>query len=204
MSSKSKRIQLKDIQRLVEKYIKFAEVQRAIPWPGISRRLENDAEHSFSLALIGIALGSKIGLNPEKIAYYATLHDLPELYAGDVSVWDEKGLKTKSINEDIAVGQIANDLKTTPEIEKGVRSYRKLEDEEARFIFALDKLFVLFMMMADEGKWWRGNNITYEMFVKKISQKREQVKQHLVVLEWYDEMLKSIALQRDRLFVKSQ
>jgi 5'-deoxynucleotidase YfbR-like HD superfamily hydrolase len=87
---------LNDVRLITnEMYVPFANIERQITWPQGEERMENDAEHSFSLALVGMALGEQIGLDPQKIAYYATIHDLPELYAGDTSVWDEEGLTTK-------------------------------------------------------------------------------------------------------------
>ncbi len=78
---------LEDVTHLVHSaYVPFAEIERAIPWPYSEGRAENDAEHSYSLTLVGMALGEKLGLDPGKITYYATVHDLPELYAGDTSV----------------------------------------------------------------------------------------------------------------------
>ena len=147
-----------------------------------------------------MALGAAVGLNPEKIAKHAVIHDLPEVYAGDVSVWDEEARKNKAKQEDAAVIRIKTDLSRTPFLGEAVDQYHSMQEEEARFVYALDKLMPLVMIVADEGKWFKENGITYERLLKKHNEKRVQVAQHPAVLQWYDEMFAEVERNKDILF----
>ena len=63
---------------------KFREVERAI-YVGNTERRENDAEHSYNLAMFAwyIVEGNNLDLDRELILKYALVHDLVETYAGD-------------------------------------------------------------------------------------------------------------------------
>ncbi len=82
---------------ITEAYLPFADVDRVIPWPGQEGRLENDAEHSFSLAFVASLLGRQLGLDPAKIALYATFHDFVERYAATHLPGMKKGLRRRLI-----------------------------------------------------------------------------------------------------------
>ncbi len=193
-------LHIQDVQKLtLDVYKPFAEIIREVPWPQSDRLYENDAEHSFSLALVGMALGGTIGLNPEKITYYAISHDLPEVFAGDVSVWDEEGRKKKAENEAEAVKRIKEELYKTPVLGEAVDEYNKFQDEESRFVYALDKLMPFIMVVAD-GNWFRKMGISHEKFLKKHEEQRVKVAKHPVVLQWYDEMFELTESQKDELF----
>lgn len=201
MSNSSEKLHIQDVQKLtIGVYKPFAEIEREVPWPLTGNRYENDAEHSFSLALVGMALGDVIGLNPEKIAYYATIHDLVEVYAGDVSVWNEQGRKKKAENEAEALKRIKEELGSTPILGEAVDAYQNLQDEEARFVYALDKLLPFIMVVAGNGYFFNHMGITHERFLKKHEEQRKKVAIHEVVLQWYDEMFEEAERRRDELF----
>ena len=182
-------------------YVPFANEKRAIPWPtDPNRRLENDAEHSFQLALIGMALGKQLGLDTGRIAEYATVHDLVEVYAGDTSVWDTEGLKTKKAREAEALETIRSKFADTSLIAETIEAYEHLVDEEAKFVYALDKVLALVMIVQAEGHFWKNNNITYEKHLAKVKEVRPKVEQHPVVAEWYTELLADIDERQNELF----
>lgn len=50
---------------------------------------ETITEHSFRLAIMGWLLGKRKGVNPEKIIKLALIHDLGEVYSGDITPYDD-------------------------------------------------------------------------------------------------------------------
>ena len=75
----------------IEQYLRFikeAERLKAVTrtaWTHDGRR-ESTAEHSWRLALFaGLAAGRLPGLNREKVLMMSLIHDMGELYGGDIS-----------------------------------------------------------------------------------------------------------------------
>lgn len=60
-------------------------------------RRENDAEHSFSLAIAAAVLSeySNEPVDVLKVIKMVLVHDAVEIYAGDTYCYDEEGTKTK-------------------------------------------------------------------------------------------------------------
>src|SRR5438874_2443476 len=79
-----------EIRKFVrELVLPFYQLERDLSLPIQNHRNETDAEHSWSLALIAIALAPHIdpALDVNKACTFAIVHDLVEVYAGDTSVW---------------------------------------------------------------------------------------------------------------------
>src|SRR3712207_5365806 len=89
-------VSLDDIKSLFHKIIiPFHTIERDTTLPLANHRSDNDAEHSWSLSLMAVALAPEINpqLDVGKISIFATVHDLVEIYAGDTSVWAEPALQ---------------------------------------------------------------------------------------------------------------
>ncbi len=132
------------------KYMKFLhqfqEVERSI-WlqKNKSPRNENDSEHSYQLAMVGWYLAEKLNrkLDVNKIIKYALVHDLVEVYAGDISMYNsaEKTLETtKQQRELAAIEKIKVEFADFPEQIKMIMEYENKGDPESKFVYALDKL----------------------------------------------------------------
>lgn len=191
------------VQKLIdEAYLPILEVNRDIHLPLKKPRCENDAEHSFSLALIGSALAEKIQLDAGKVALYATYHDLLEIYSGDTSLWDKKGYETKLERENAAILSIKKEFKNFPLISDTIEKYESLHDEEACFVYALDKLIPVIIHIESNGKFYHKNKITYEDYIKKVNEVRLKVSKHPIVLKWYDQAVQYTTENKDILFFK--
>jgi putative hydrolase of HD superfamily len=193
---------LETIEHLVsEGYIPFAEVNRVLPWPGKSGRYENDAEHSFALAFVGLALADSMGLDKAKVAQYAIYHDFVERYAGDTSAWDYEGLRTKSAREAKAAAKISDEFGATPSIAKTIHEYESQNDEEARFVYALDKLIALLIVVQDEGRFWKDANASFQDFEAHCETMLEKVQAHPQVAMWYRDLTEQIVANRHKYFL---
>jgi 5'-deoxynucleotidase YfbR-like HD superfamily hydrolase len=194
-------IEVGDIKHLInEAYVPFAEVRRAIPWPPNVERLENDAEHTFSLSLITGAVASEIGLDPGKTVTFALVHDLVEIYAGDTPVWDEVGLTTKQDREEDSLDLLKIVFDRFPWITDTIIEYESLESEEACLVYALDKLIALLMIMKSGGHLWKTENVTFEQHMQKYSETKRKIAKHPKVLGWYEAAIAETVVHKEKFF----
>ena len=72
------------------------------------KRKENDAEHSWHLALMAVLLKEhmKEDVDTARVMVMVLLHDLVEIDAGDTYAYDEKGAQTKREREVRAADRI--------------------------------------------------------------------------------------------------
>jgi putative hydrolase of HD superfamily len=112
-------------------------LRRGVP----PERCESIAEHSFGVALLALWLaGGRPELEADKVLRMALLHDLGEVYAGDITPGDGVSEAEKHRLEAGAVRRILSRL-------PGGQFYLELWDEfetgltpEARFVRQLDRL----------------------------------------------------------------
>src|ERR1035437_6388752 len=88
----------------------FQEVVR-VARPPFRDRFENDAEHSYQLAMVAWFLieQDKLKLNKELCSMYALAHDLVEVYAGDTYFLDANHALSKVKREKEALQKIKKD-----------------------------------------------------------------------------------------------
>jgi 5'-deoxynucleotidase YfbR-like HD superfamily hydrolase len=130
--------------------VKFAGIERV---PRYGERRENDAEHSFMLALIApeVAAIVRPELDRGLIAQFATVHDLVELETGDVATFGltEEELQLKEAREQEALESVLSKLPShTASI---LRRYEAQEEPEARFVRLLEKSLPLIVNSSGSG-----------------------------------------------------
>ena len=166
-----------DLQRFIAD---LASVER-VPHLADLGRPENDVEHSYGLALTCWYLAPKIApeLSLEKIFSYALAHDTVEVHAGDTFIFaDESELATKSDREDAAITQIRKDWPDFPELSDYAEGYKNKRDEEAKFVYAVDKILpVLMVNLGEKSVFWNHHKITLAM---QIAQKQMILKSDIV------------------------
>jgi 5'-deoxynucleotidase YfbR-like HD superfamily hydrolase len=124
--------------------IPYMQVQRDLPFPGDPERNETDGEHAFILAMVAITIAQKMNLPLDhgKIARYALIHDLVEAHAGDVSAIkytdEDQAIKVDREREAFLVIKDRY-AKNAPWIPELIEKYDDKADEEARFVYAVDK-----------------------------------------------------------------
>ena len=131
-----------------------------------SDRPENDAEHSWHLAMMTIVLAEH-GDTPVdvlKVLKMVLIHDIVEIDAGDTYAYDTDGLKTQKAREDAAKERIFSLL---PEDQK--KELTALFDEfenyrtpESKFAHSLDNLQPLLLNNSNGGGDWREHQVTSE------------------------------------------
>lgn len=178
----------------------FREIERQIFVKNIDQN-ENDAEHSFQLALLGwyIADSSDKGLNKDLIIKYALAHDLVEVYAGDTDVFslDKSAHESKQEREARALERIKEEFPEFKELHGIIQSYEDKIDNESKFIYALDKLLPVLNIYQDSGRTWKKRGISFEMIVEA---KKKKIETSPEITEYFEELVKLLEDGKTKLF----
>lgn len=126
-------------------------------------RKENDAEHSWHLALMAVLLQEHMEEKADltKVMIMVLIHDLVEIDAGDTYAYDEKGAQTKREREVKAADRIFGLL---PE-DQGMyfrelwEEFESYETPEAKFAHLLDNFQPLLLNDASGGKSWKEHGV---------------------------------------------
>ena len=127
-------------------------------------RQENDAEHSWHLALMALVLGEYAnggGIDLLHVIRMVLVHDLVEIDAGDTYCYDDAGYADKRQRETAAAERIFNLLPSDQanEIRLLWDEFEAAETAEARFANALDRLQPLLHNIFTDGRMWRKHGI---------------------------------------------
>lgn len=177
-----------ELQRFYAMLIAYRRVIREIYTIG-EERMENDVEHSYTLVMLAwyVASTLKLPLDQDKVMRYALVHDLVEVYAGDVFAFtkDTKAKAEKAEREHAAAERLHGEFPEFPDLHDVIAAYERREDPESRFIYALDKLEPMLTTVADGGRIWRKHGLTLE---ELIAQKRSKMAGHAELLAYLEEL----------------
>lgn len=131
------------------------------PYP----RRENDAEHSFSLALFTAVLAeySNEPLDVLKTVKMVLIHDVVEIDAGDTYCYDNVGNSTKAERESAAAKRLFGLLPKDFEKEFFAlwREFEERKTPESKFANAMDRIQPLLLNLSRNGLSWQENGIHY-------------------------------------------
>jgi len=178
-----------DIQRLIEFHrllLDFQATERATHVPGTFEK-ENDTEHSYNLALSAWFLADYFPeLDRDKIIRFALVHDLVEVHAGDTYIYaDDATLATKEQREHDALLQLEKDWPDFPSLVEDIKIYETLDSEEAKFVYALDKIMPIVLIFIGEGYSWQKDNVTLDQL---HSNKKPKVALSAAIKPYYDQL----------------
>lgn len=144
---------------------KFKDVERLIPTQ--SGRLETDAEHTWHLAMFLLVFEHELParLDRLKMIRLALIHDLAEIYAGDIYAFDKAGRVGKQERELEAAEELFSILPAdlSEEFLELFKEYEHRASEEARVVKAFDKLQPLLSHLISEGKLYKDKAINREL-----------------------------------------
>lgn len=180
---------LSELEKILNELIlPFYAISRATPLPKKFGRNENDAEHSWGLALMACAIAPRISpkLDVGLICQFAVIHDLVEVYAGDTPNFaSDAELLSKDDREHAALEKIEKDFSNLPWIAEIIRKYEKQDTPEAKFVRSLDKTLALMQEYASEGQIFHNYKITRNQFRSKIANVRNKASGHSTLFEYY-------------------
>ena len=154
---------IKEIDKL--KYIK-----RRTKLFGSDRR-ENDAEHSWHLAMMTLVLAehSNKPINVLKVLKMVLIHDLVEIDAGDTFLYDTSKNHTNTEQELIAAKRIFG-LLPPEQAGEFIAVWEEFEEgitDEAKFARSMDRFEPLLQNTSNNGGTWAEFNVDYQKVYDK-------------------------------------
>ena len=135
-------------------------------------RRENDAEHSWHLAIMAMLLteyADDKNFTLDRVLKMVIVHDLVEIYAGDTFAFDVQGNLEKEEKEKKAADKLFSQLP-----EDQAKQFRKLWEEfdeaktpDARYAAALDRLQPFIHNLCTEGHTWVQAKVNKEQVYKR-------------------------------------
>lgn len=138
-----------------------------------SDRNENDAEHSWHLALMAIVLAEHSNelLDVFKVVKMVLIHDIVEIDAGDTFIYDTQKNHINTYEERLAANRIFGLLpeQQAQELITLWEEFEEGETAEARFARAMDRLEPLLQNASNAGGTWKEFDVNYEKVYTKKS-----------------------------------
>ncbi len=192
--------QISALNKFIQFLQDFGKVKRVVLIKDEKRR-QNDAEHSFELAMLAwyIIESKKLKLNKNLAIQYALVHDLVEVYAGDTYLFtkDENHKNSQAKRERAAALKIKKRFPEFKNLHQLIKNYEGLKDEEGRFVYALDKVIPILNIYSDNGRTWRWKGVTLDMLVEA---KRDKVVLSPPVAKYFWKLIKLIQKDEKKLF----
>ena len=131
-----------------------------------SDRTENDAEHSWHLAMMAITLAqhSNVEIDLLKVVKMVLIHDIVEIDAGDTFIYDTAKNHTNTDEELLAARRIFGIL-PQDQGEEFIAIWEEFEageSAEAKFARTMDRLEPLLQNVSNDGGTWKEFNVDYQ------------------------------------------
>lgn len=135
-------------------------------------RNENDAEHSWHLAVMAMLLSeyqNEKNIDLLKVIKLVLIHDLVEIYAGDTFCYDEKANEDKEEREQKSARKLFSLLPQDQESEftELWNEFEQCETAEARFSACLDRLQPLILNYNTQGHTWQKPGVNSSKVLKR-------------------------------------
>lgn len=164
-----------DVIRLGQMALQFGRTMRITKHED-GERLESDTDHTVMLGLIATAFAAKFyrdRLDLGKVAQFALVHDLVEVYAGDTNT-----LRHLSAEQQADKGRreweawlfIKRSIATLPWVAEMIEEYEKQEAPEARYVRAMDKLLPKITHLLNHGVVLAEQGMFHDELVKRYDE----------------------------------
>jgi len=181
---------IKKLIKFLKEIAKLKNVERKVLITN-KKRWESTAEHSFDLAMWVWILSPYL---PKKLDLAHTMklvlmHDLVEIYAGDIFFFDYKKKEKKKMLEDKAAKKLFA-LASPPikkEFTKLWHEFEAKRTKEAKVASSIDHLQPILQNILTDGYSWRKNKITEE-FIQEY--KRKYMEHDPFLMEFYNALIK--------------
>jgi len=154
-----------------------------------SNRNENDAEHSWHLAMMTIVLAehSDVPVDILKVLKMVLIHDVVEIDAGDTFIYDTTKNHSNTDEERLAANRIFGMLpkEQAEEFISIWEEFEKGDTNEAKFAKSMDRLEPLLQNVSNNGGTWSEYQVDYD----KVYEKKKVIKDGSKALWSYAEGL---------------
>jgi putative hydrolase of HD superfamily len=161
-----------------------------------SDRHENDAEHSWHLAMMTIVLAehSDKPIDIFKVLKMVLIHDIVEIDAGDTFIYDTTKSHSNTEEELLAAKRIFG-LLPAEQAEEFIAIWEEFEEgttDEAKFAKSMDRLEPLLQNTSNNGGTWAEFGVSYE----KVYEKKKAIKNGSTSIWNYAENLLNESVER--------
>ena len=161
-----------------------------------SDRHENDAEHSWHLAMMTIVLAehSDTPIDVLKVLKMVLIHDIVEIDAGDIFIYDTLKSHTNTDNERMAAKRIFG-LLPKEQADELIAIWEEFETgltNEAKFAKSMDRLEPLLQNTSNDGGTWREFDVDYN----QVYEKKKVIKDGSTLLWKYAENLLNESVEK--------
>ena len=136
-----------------------------------SNRHENDAEHSWHLAMMAIVLAehSNTKVDVLKVLKMVLIHDIVEIDSGDIFIFDTNKNHNNTTEELKAAKRIFGMLpeEQATELIAIWLEFEEGETNEAKFAKAMDRFEPIMQNASNNGGTWREYNVSKEKVLDK-------------------------------------
>ena len=135
-------------------------------------RRENDAEHSWHLAVMAVLLSeyaTEKGIDVLRVVRMVLIHDIVEIDAGDTFVYDRAETRNVRMEEKKAADRIFSIL-PDDQAQEMIALWEEFEAREtpdARFAAALDRLHPILHNYQTDGGAWRDHGIAGDRVIER-------------------------------------
>jgi putative hydrolase of HD superfamily len=142
-----------------------------------SDRQENDAEHSWHLAMMAVVLAahSNQPIDLLKVIKMVLIHDIVEIDAGDTFIYDTQKNHTNTDEELMAAERIFGILPVA-QAQELILIWKEFEEgitAEAKFARSMDRFEPLLQNTSNNGGTWTEFNVPYQ----KVYDKKKVIKE---------------------------
>lgn len=138
-------------------------IYRSSPLHDHSRH-ENDAEHSWHMAMYCLLLGRELQVDCDlgRVLEMVLCHDLVEILAGDVNLYDTAARAAQQAREEAAAAELFGQLPAPlgEFVDAAWREFEAGQTPEARFARAMDRLQAIAQNARTGGEPWRARGLT--------------------------------------------
>jgi putative hydrolase of HD superfamily len=156
---------------------KFNSIYRDVGSLHKAGDLDNDVEHSYRVAMLCWMLIDeyKLKYDVNKVIRYALVHDLVEVYAGDASIYSNYSQKDKEKKEHNSFLKLKKEFPKLKSIWSNILDYEKRKDEESKFVYLIEKLEPVLVVLLSEKDHWIKRKVTFEDFIDRKQRKIKDI-----------------------------
>ena len=153
-------------------------------------RQENDAEHSWHIAVMAVILEKQAPKNVDinRAVKMCLIHDLIEISAGDTFAYDTEANKGKEEREKAAGDRLSSILpkEQGEELKKLWMEFDAMETQDAKYAASLDRLQPFIHNVLTNGHTWILGQVSRSQVEKRISVAKENLP---ALKPWIDSMI---------------
>lgn len=154
-----------------------------------SDRNENDAEHSWHLAMMTLVLSahSEYKIDVLKVLKMVLIHDIVEIDAGDTFIYDQNK-NHQNTDEELRAAKRIFGILPPNQAQEFLQIWNEFEEgisNEAKFAKSMDRLEPLLQNASNDGGTWKEFGIKYQT----VYDKKKVIKEGSTTLWTYAEKL---------------